>query len=215
MPDVRRFAQFKQLAGRLPGRADDRVLPADGEQAADCLLPRQGIAVAVDPASVVGQRTLAHDESDLFSRRKQFPKAVHRLPQLLHGRFLPDDETGNVQRFEQADRHFPLKTVLRLVRHARLPPPADDEHARHGIDGPVQQGGERIDRVPLPAVLQVDQRDLAGRKVVTGGERDAVSLVRSDQVPPRVLPVGIQQVIAERAKQGIRHAGIESRSHNL
>ena len=67
-----------------------------------------------------------------------------------------------------------------------LAAPADDEQHRDPVHRRVGEREQRVDDVPVPGVLEVDDRQPAGREVVAGRERDGAALVGVDDVvaPP-------------------------------
>ena len=98
-----------------------------------------------------------------------------------------------------------LPPVLRMVRFGViLSAPADEKNHRNSIDILIHQAYQRIDGIPLSAVLHVHQRDLLAGKIVARRQCHRISLIRCDNVPISAMR---QCVIAEAVQVAVRHTG--------
>ena len=95
-------------------------------------------------------------------------------------------------------RDLPLEDMLRLILHARLTAPADDEDRRNGIDLRMHQGGKRIHGIALAAVLHINDGRLSRGQMIARGNRHRVSFVRRDHMMRFIRTVTLMQVIAQR-----------------
>ena len=118
----------------------------------------------------------------------------------------------HAHRFQQRQTQPPLHEMLRLVMQIRLAAPADDKDAGNSVDLLVQQGEQRVDNVAEPAVLEIDERRLSRRKVITCRKRCRTALVCRNHMRGAVRPVRVHQIVHERAQLRVRYARKELRA---
>ena len=94
--------------------------------------------------------------------------------------------------------------MLRLVFLPWLAPPADQQQHGDLVDLGVHQAEQRVYRVAKAGVLQVDERELAGRHVVPCGDRHCSAFIGGDYVLVHWVVIG--HVPAEVFEQGIWNA---------
>ena len=206
MPLAARLAKLEKLTARFARRRDEDIALVCGiEDRANRLLTAQPIAVFVGNLRVVRERALSNDEGHralfLQGRAEAFRSGAHVFP----SRLLREHEMLDLQKFEQRKRHLALIGVLRLVLHARLAAPANDEDQRDRICLLVQQRRERIDDVALTAVLQIDERRATCREIMPRRDSRRRPLVRRDDVR-RMIAVSLHQGIAKSAQLRVRHS---------
>ena len=206
MPLAALLAKLEKLAARLARRRDEDIALVCGiEDRANRLLTAQRIAVFVRNLRIVRERTLSDDEGHRTPCLQRRAEAFHSGAHVFSSRLLREHEMLDLQKFEQRKRHLALIGVLRLVLHARLAAPADDEDQRNRIRLLVQQGRERIDDVALTAVLQIDERRATRREIMPRRDSRRRPLVRRDDVR-RMIAVSLHQGVAKSAQLRVGHA---------
>ena len=206
---------LKQLTACLARGGDDGIPAGDGGDVPDDLLPGHRIAVAVDHLFRILQRAFTDDESDVPAGGKNRPECRHGSLRLRISGILSDHIGTDPHILQKLQRYFSLINMLRLIVEAGLPAPADDEDDGDRVDPVIQQAGCRIDDIAFPGVLHINNGDLSGRQMVSGGKRRAVSLVGGDDMMLRIDPVTVHQAIAQRPKLRIRDTRIKIRADQL
>ena len=137
---------------------------------------------------------------------------LHPRSKLCEGAFTRQHHCFYAHCFKEREGEPPLYEVLRLIVQIRLAAPADDEDTRDAVDLLMQQREQRVDNVAETAVLQVDERHLARRKVIARRECRRAALVHRDDVRGTVRTVGVHEMIDERAQLRVRYAREELRA---
>ena len=86
--------------------------------------------------------------------------------------------------------------MLGFVLDPRFPPPSDDEYHGDPVNMAVQQRGNRVYHIALPAVLHVNYGDLSRSQVIAGRQGHAVPLIGPDDVVLGAYSIFLHQVIA-------------------
>ena len=147
----------------------------------------------------------ADQQSDRSAlRRRDRQQLAHAAPGCFGLR--RQDAMGNVHRFQQADGDLALLDVLRFVFRAGLAPPANQQQQWNAVDVAVGQRKQRIDRVALTGVLQVNKRHFPRGQMVSARQRHRPTFISRHNV---FVAGMVCQVEANRFEQRIRHARVE------
>ena len=87
--------------------------------------------------------------------------------------------------------------MLRLIMDSRLSSPADYKQHRDSINMFIQQRGDRIDDVPLAAVLHINHRNFSCRQMVACGKGRTISFICCNHMMLWVNSIGIHEIITK------------------
>jgi hypothetical protein len=93
--------------------------------------------------------------------------------------------------------------MLGLIMDPWLSSPSDEDEHGDGVYIPVSKRQKRIDGVAQSGVLQICQRNVSCRQVITDSKSNAATFVRADDVLAGLAR--IRDACAQFLEQGIRH----------
>ena len=199
------LAQLKELAPRLARGGDDDGVSCRIEDARDHIFTAQGICIPVFPLRVF-QCSFADKEGALPARCEMRALLLYPGSGICQCRRVREHHRLYAHRLEQRQTQPSLHEMLRLIMEIRLAAPADNEDAGDAVDLLMQEREQRVHDVAEPAVLQIDERRLARREMIARRKRRGAALVRGEDMRRPVTPVGIHEIIHERAQLRVRHA---------
>ena len=191
-----RLPNLKQFPACFSRRGNNRIFFRYRHYMPYDFLAAHRIIILVFYFSIIRNSSFADYKRNTLACCQYSLKFSHRIPQFVFFCFFIQDKCPDIHIFQQFQRYFTLVNMLRFVMNPRFSPPSNDKNHWNRINLIIQKGGHRIYYIPFAGILQINYRNLSGRKMISCCQRRTVSLVCGNYMMPEINSISVHQIIA-------------------